>query len=519
MTTAPTTTVKYGAKDLTLVRGKWLSATLRDGSLHFEGTARLELGHRIPRPDRDIDDGIFGGWSLDGQTVRAFTDRYGMWPVFYYFDGSRLVLADSMHAIIDQCKPLALDAESIPVFLTLGFFLGESTPFAKVKVLPPKGELSWDGLALKITGSRDWSKPQQISKNDAIDGYIALFRQSISRRLELFGRPKAMLLSGGRDSRHILLEYHRQGAIPDVCGTARHKFSGRNETACAARLSKAAGVRHESIEMAGSPHLCQVTHSQATNLCADEHGWLTPAFAWLGASSSVAADGIAGDILSAGLFLTSTLHDLVKSERFFDASEILVSGSILSDDYRRLVLSALRIQPDVAISLECIQTELASCAQASCPSSAWYFWNRTRREIALAPLGLGQAVDTLLMPYLDADVFDFLTSLPDWMLLEHTLHNDVIARAYPAFASVPYTDKGQSPRVSLHERLLVRLDREIGEARMFGIWKRPIPRLRRFHRGLMPWLAEVLKASEGMETNAAYRANKLASVTDPRGAV
>jgi hypothetical protein len=120
------------------------------------------------------------------------------------------------------------------------------------------------------------------------------------------------------------------------------------------------------------------------------------------------------------------------------------------------------------------------------------------------------------MPYLDSDLFDFLTALPDWMLLKRTLHDETIVRAYPNFASVPYSEKGPPPKLPLHERLRIRIDREIGECRMFGIGKRPLPRLRRFHHGLMPWIAEVLNASEGAEVSSALCAKTSPSLKTQR---
>ncbi len=43
-------------------------------------------------------------------------------------------------------------------------------------------------------------------------------------------------------------------------------------------------------------------------------------------------------------------------------------------------------------------------------------------------------------PYLDVDLYDFLTSLPASVLIDRTLHTEVIARAWPHVADVPYGD-------------------------------------------------------------------------------
>jgi hypothetical protein len=42
-------------------------------------------------------------------------------------------------------------------------------------------------------------------------------------------------------------------------------------------------------------------------------------------------------------------------------------------------------------------------------------------------------------PYLDTDLFDFVTSLPAASFRERPLHIDVISRAYNSFESIPYS--------------------------------------------------------------------------------
>jgi hypothetical protein len=76
------------------------------------------------------------------------------------------------------------------------------------------------------------------------------------------------------------------------------------------------------------------------------------------------------------------------------------------------------------------------------PIASFFFWNRTRREIALAPFALlgGRAV--VFTPYLDHHLFDFLSSLPLSLLDDQRFHSDTIAQAYPHASSLRYEDKG-----------------------------------------------------------------------------
>ena len=75
---------------------------------------------------------------------------------------------------------------------------------------------------------------------------------------------------------------------------------------------------------------------------------------------------------------------------------------------------------------------------------SFYFFNRTRRCVALNPFRLfGNAI--VKTPFLDAAVFDFLSSLPAQMFTDHKFHTETIASAYPEFSQIPYEKKDSVP--------------------------------------------------------------------------
>lgn len=71
---------------------------------------------------------------------------------------------------------------------------------------------------------------------------------------------------------------------------------------------------------------------------------------------------------------------------------------------------------------------------------AFFFWNRTRREIALSPYRILRQT-RVYSPYLDHDVFDLLESLPASFFLSHDFYRVAIARAFPRFKEIPYAAK------------------------------------------------------------------------------
>jgi hypothetical protein len=167
-------------------------------------------------------------------------------------------------------------------------------------------------------------------------------------------------------------------------------------------------------------------------------------------------DGIGGDVLSNGLFLNRERLSLYDHQRYTELAENLFSSFLTPLTLHRGKHEALlqcvlspkqyqRFNRDIAMSS--LINELRKYAAAPNPVGAFMFWNRTRREIALATYAMLGEVANVLCPYLDHDLFDFLSSLPASMFLDHQFHSETIRRAFPDSADIPFADEVKAPRV------------------------------------------------------------------------
>jgi len=109
-----------------------------------------------------------------------------------------------------------------------------------------------------------------------------------------------------------------------------------------------------------------------------------------------------------------------------------------------------------------VADELRRHVGAADPVKSFHFWNRTRREIALVPYGLLNGVPLVYSPFLDHELFDVMFALPPDVITpgllpeDKTFHAEAIARAYPRFADLPFSDVQQRIDARTHHAQLTR---------------------------------------------------------------
>jgi len=264
----------------------------------------------------------------------------------------------------------------------------------------------------------------------------AAVRQSIPAE-----RPWALLLSGGQDSRHILLTLWELGCLPDACLTARY-YSGADEDVVAASVAQAFGAKHLILDQHQSELAVEARKNVLTHYGAFEHDWAVVLMDHVAGRYSALYDGIGGDVLSAGLYQDEYRLRLFQEGRLRELADVLMGsegycpGLLTTGAYRRLGREVAR---------ERIAAELSRHHDAANPLGSFFFWNRTRRCVALNPFALLGRSCSVLTPYLDPRVYELLASLPATMFLDHQFHLKTIARAFPQAAEIPYQPKQLRP--------------------------------------------------------------------------
>lgn len=408
------------------------------GAPDVRGVQELALGYLAGGASQPY------GWRWDGSTLRIRSDRYGFSPLYWNQDGDVLRVSTSVPRLLEQGASPALDDDAMAVFLRRGFFLGDDTPFLGIRAVPPSSTIIWDQGKVTVQSMEvHVSATDYGGVDDVIDGYVDLFRSAMS------GVPWdpdmcVLPLSGGKDSRHIFLELFASGRAPrSVVTFEQLPWQEPNlDVTLAAELARVAGVQHRILKQPSDPVATEVAKDLLCNLCSDEHAHMMALMPIISTGGLLILDGIAGDVLS-----ESKVRDTSWSQQ-------LAGGQVAAVAERELGTATYldqMLQPEFSRrwnrerALTRLQREMARHADAPNPFGSYRFWNRARREIALAPLAMLGSGNTICLPYLYPPLFDFLAGLPAPLLSQQRIHTAAMRRAYPEFAGVPFDHERSLP--------------------------------------------------------------------------
>ena len=394
------------------------------------------LGHKILRSPSAKPDGVFAEWRWDGERLVVENDRFGIFPLFYFATNDELCVSPSIFKLLFEGAPRALDWPALAVYLRTGYYVGDDTCFAAIRTLRPNARLEWTGGHLHLSGGYDFPLPQRISRESAIEGYVSLFGAAMARRLPEHD-DFAVPLSGGRDSRHILLELCERKRPPRYCISGRRypPASGEDER-IAAVVARTLGVKQVVVDPPDGEIGALLAANIVTNMTAWRRAWKLSVAQYERSTISASYDGIGGDVLSGGSSLDRRRVELIQARQLseycryeFGHADRVLQAIIPKQHYRL-------ISDEIASAR--LEDELERHLSAVNPVVSFNFWNRTRRFESSSPYGVSADVRTVYSPFLDHDLCDFLLGLPAEMTLDRRFHDDAIRSAYPKYADLPY---------------------------------------------------------------------------------
>jgi asparagine synthase (glutamine-hydrolysing) len=421
-------------------RGEFnLSLSFSNEGVVFDGDEEEFYGYKLD--DRCGYNGIFVEWKCENGVFELKNDPYGFFPLFYAIVETKIFISNSIDNIIPQLQNIELDNASIALFLRLGTYLNNNTPFAGIKVLPPSSTIRVDSNGISLYQKEIFTyEPTTKSFSDLVKIYGELFRGSMRKFESVKDCKIAVPLSGGRDSRHILFEllYHEIDNLKAV--TVKYPPPNNDSDVHVAKLlCRTLNINHDVI----GPYQFSLKEEHRkinlTNYSTLQHSWIIPLSQYfLDQGFDGSFDGIGGDVLSQSSFITEKRVKL-----YDDCDYDSLADDFLGDEgyLTKLLSNELMVRFNRNEAKALLIDELKRHSYKPNPISEFIFWNRTRRDIASNSFGILARNVNIYAPYIEISLYRFLSTIPADIFLSHRFHEDTINLMFQKYSFLPYDKK------------------------------------------------------------------------------
>ena len=341
--------------------------------------------------DRFVDrfQGMFAFALWDGRANRLVLvrDRLGIKPLYYAWDGSRLVFGSEIKALLASgLVAREVDLQALYHYIGYEFVPAPATMFRGVRKLPAGHMLVLEGATLDVRRYWDVSyEPQAMSEEEQIAGIRRLLQEAVTKRL-MSDVPLGVFVSGGLDSTAVLAYAREATSAPIPTFTIGYQDASFSEWDFARRVARHYGSDHHEILIeAVTPELLEAAVWHLDEPMTDLSSlpfWILSKHAR--SHVTVCLSGEGGDEVFVGYdrFIASKLNETVYA--------------LLPAGVRRLVERAVRRLPDQeqkkgAINLLRRFVEGAALA-ADGGHMRWQYFSSPAQEAALFAPGLLDSV-------------------------------------------------------------------------------------------------------------------------------
>jgi asparagine synthase (glutamine-hydrolysing) len=172
-------------------------------------------------------------WHKETKTLHLFRDRFGVKPLYYWFDGKTLLFASEIKAFMAFPKfSVRLDEGALNEYFTFQNLFSYRTLFKGVTMLPPANTVAIDFASKGVKHSSWWdydfSAPDNtLTFEDSVRETERLFKQAVVRQM-VADVPVGSYLSGGMDSGSItaIASGHVNRLTTFTCGFDMSEITG-----------------------------------------------------------------------------------------------------------------------------------------------------------------------------------------------------------------------------------------------------------------------------------------------------
>ena len=176
----------------------------------------------------------FAAWNVHEQQLYLCRDRFGIKPLYYWFNGKTLVFSSEIKGIIEHDKyAIDVDLDALNEYFTFQNIFSYNTLFKGVNMLPPANSVVINSSTTFVEHNSWWDydfseTDCQLSFDAAKAKTKALFEQAVERQM-VADVPVGSYLSGGMDSGSIaaVAAKHVDRLSTFTCGFDMNEVTGR----------------------------------------------------------------------------------------------------------------------------------------------------------------------------------------------------------------------------------------------------------------------------------------------------
>ena len=175
-----------------------------------------------------------GAWNLKEEKLYLIRDRYGIKPLYYWFNGKTLVFSSEIKSVIEHPDYIIdVDLDALNEYFTFQNIFSYNTLFKGVHMLPPANRVQINAKSTYIKHHSWWdydfsATDDSISFEEAKSETKMLFEQAVKRQM-VSDVPVGAYLSGGMDSGSIAAVASREvdRLATFTCGFDMSEATGR----------------------------------------------------------------------------------------------------------------------------------------------------------------------------------------------------------------------------------------------------------------------------------------------------
>ena len=175
-----------------------------------------------------------GAWNNETKELYLSRDRFGIKPLYYWFNGQTLCFSSEIKAIIEHPKyEINVDLNTLNEYFTFQNVFSYNTLFKGVFMLPPANTVKIDSNTAYVKHDSWWdydftNTEDGMSFSEAKKETKRLFKQAVTRQM-VSDVPVGSYLSGGMDSGSItaVASEHVERLSTFTCGFDMSEATGR----------------------------------------------------------------------------------------------------------------------------------------------------------------------------------------------------------------------------------------------------------------------------------------------------